>query len=88
MKGLAEFKVGTSRSKSTRYLSCQLYQQKCDNCGIFAEPGYYDNEFSDLVMAVAIKFDNPGVNHLVRVKNGNPRGLHLDCEACELGIIH
>jgi hypothetical protein len=88
MRGLAEFKLGTSLSKATKYMSCQLYQQKCRRCDIYTEPDYYTEEFADLVMAVTRKFDDPRVVPVVRAKNGNPRGIHLDCEACELGIDH
>ena len=88
MRGLAEFKIGTSLSKTTKYMACQLYQQKCKKCGIFAEPEYYTDEFTDLVVAVARKFDDPQVDHAVRAKIGNPLGFHIDCEACELGIEH
>jgi hypothetical protein len=88
MKGLAEFKIGFSASKSTKFISCELYQQKCKRCGIFADPDYYDEEFSDIILSVTTKFDNPQTERQVRFTKGNPRGFHLDCEACEQGIEH
>ena len=67
-------------------MACQLYQQKCKICHVYAEPAYYDEEFTDIVTAVARKFDNPRVASIIRTKEGNPRGIHIECEACEMGI--
>lgn len=88
MRGLVEFQLGYSLSRRTRYMACQVYQQKCRRCDVYALPGYYEEEFSDLVMAVAVRFDNPLAVPFVRKKDGNPRSIHLDCEACQLGIDH
>ena len=88
MKGVAEFRIGKSRSGSTKYISCQIYQQKCKRCLIYVEPDYYTDEFKDLVNLVIQKFDNPQCLSVVRTRNGNSNGFHLNCEACELGIGH
>ena len=88
MRGLVEFQLGYSLGRVTRYLACQVYQQKCRRCDIYSLPDYYEVEFSDLVMAVAVRFDNPQALPFVRKKNGNPRSINLDCEACQLGIDH
>ncbi len=86
MKGCAEFRV--ARDTEHKYMACLLYQQRCRDCGVYAQPRIYDDEFGDLVHAVARQHDNPVVHCVVRGRKGQPRGFHLDCEACERGIAH
>lgn len=89
MKGVSEFRIGKSRSGSTKYISCQIYQQKCKRCNIYVEPDYYTDEFMDLVNMIIQKFDNPQhSSYAIRKRNGNPKGGHINCEACELCITH
>ena len=70
-------------------MSCHVYRQQCKQCGVYSDPSYYSQEFKDIVQNVLQRFMTPLVQPMpIRKKTGNPRGLHLYCEACALGVVH